>query len=264
VFKGLEKYWLVWRMSLLDAIEYRADLLLRASRYALNIILISMVWIAISKSGASLGLSSTELIRYYFITAMLYSLSNFHTEYVEQDVRLGHISKYFVKPISIYWYYFLYQASIAFIESLLKVIVLLPVLYFMHIALSFSLVNIALFLLTMPLIFMTMFSLYFGISGMTFWFQAVDALRMSVMFLFRFTSGIFVPLLFLPLVFQELSKWLPFGYMAFFPIQLLEGHLSPIEVIRLFSTLGIWLVIFFLFQKIIWHKATHSYESTGI
>jgi ABC-2 type transport system permease protein len=259
----LQKYYRVFLVCVQDAFNYRSELITRAFRYALNIILISYVWLAAAAESHS-TINANQIISYYFFTAMLYSLSNFHTDYVEEDIRLGYISKFLVKPIAPFWYYCIYQGSTALLETILKVAIMFPLMWLLGLNLALSWMNLILFFLSLPLIFFCMFSLYFAISGTAFWFQAVDSIRMSIMFCFRFLSGIFVPLFFLPAWFLQVSQWLPFASVAYFPVQLLQGNLSSQQVAIFFLNLGSWATVFFFLQTIVWKKATHSYESTGI
>src|SRR5258708_23909508 len=129
----------------------------RAFRYALNIILISYVWLAAATESHS-AIDANQIISYYFFTAMLYSLSNFHTDYIEEDIRLGYISKFFVKPIQPFWYYFIFQGSTALLETALKVVVMFPLMWLLGLKVSFTIINVILFFVSLPLIFFCMFS----------------------------------------------------------------------------------------------------------
>jgi ABC-2 type transport system permease protein len=236
---------------------------MRTFRYALNILLISCVWLAASAESHS-AIDTHQIISYYFLAAILYSLSNFHTDYVEEDIRLGYISKFLVKPIDPFWYYCIFQGSTALLETLLKLVVMVPLLWIIGLHVDFSLTHVTLFAISLPFIFFTMFSIYFAISGTAFWFHSVESIRMSVLFSFRFLSGMFVPLFFLPAWFLQISQWLPFASVAYAPIQLLQGNLTTQQTFVFFTNLLCWGALFFCVQKYIWRKATRNYESTGI
>ncbi len=251
-------------MSLMDTLEYRWNIFMRVFRYTLGIWLIALVWIGINTASPLAEINEIEIIRYYFLTALLYSAYNFHTDYIEEDIRLGYISRFLVKPVSAFWFYFIHQATIAFFETFLKVIVMLPILLYFVKDVPWSPVHVLLFVLLFPFVFLMMFSMYFGLSTLAFWFQTVESLRMSVMFVFRFLSGTFIPLALMPQMFLTISRYLPFGYVAFFPVQLIEGKMNDKEIFIFFLVLGGWTLLFHLFQHFIWEKAVHSYESTGI
>ncbi len=258
------KYWLFFKISLQDILTYRFDLIMRTFRYAMNIVLISFVWLAIARETTMTSINTQDIVRYYFFTAILYGLSNFHTDNIEEDIRLGAISKYLVKPINAFWLYFIYQGTTALLETVIKMTVMVPLLFVLGFSFGIDLLHLLGFSISLPIIFFGMFSLYFGLSCLAFWFQAVESIRISIMFCFRFLSGIFVPLIFMPPGFLSISRWLPFQNLAFQPVEFLQGKLSTTDSIAFFVSLVVWTALFFLFQNFIWRKATHSYESTGI
>ncbi len=237
---------------------------MRTFRYTASIVLLVFLWLAVAKESTFTFIDPRKIVTYYLFSAIIYGLSNFHTLQVEEDIRLGYISKYLVKPISPYGTYFLSLFAQAFAEVVIKLALLIPIALFLGYHFAISPLELLLCVLMLFIIFFAMFSLYYGFSGLAFWFQAVDSMRMCVMFLFRFLSGIFVSLTFFPSWYQQISHFLPFEYMAFVPIQMLQGNLNLIDSLKALGVVSFWAIIFFSFQHFIWEKATHSYEATGI
>ncbi|HYD35303.1 MAG TPA: ABC-2 family transporter protein [Vitreimonas sp.] len=260
----MSKYWLVFRLSLLDILEYRVDNILRLFRYVIMVTFVMMLWIAVSKETTQLNTTANELVIYYLFSAIVYGLSNYHLDYVEEDIRLGHISKFLLKPISPFWYYFFHEAATALFDITIKSLVLIPLLWFLGYTFQVSWLSLSLFLIYLPLIFYTTFSIYFGLSTLGFWLTQVESIRMSVLFIGRYLSGIFIPALFFPDFFQKILWWLPFSHYAFTPIQIIKNQLSFPDGLRGLGILITWMLVFTIFRVIIWRLATHSYESTGI
>jgi len=260
----VKKYWLTLKISLQDLLEYRFDFLLRTVRYTTSILMLAFLWLAVAHESTSSNIDPKNIISYYLFSAMIYGLSNFHTDHIEEDVRLGYISKYLVKPVSPFWMYFFNMFAQTLAEVLVKIVLFIPAALLLGYVTFLSPVQFLLCVIMGTLVFFAMFCLYFGLSGLAFWFQYVDSIRMCVMFTFRFLSGIFISVSFFPSWYQFISRFLPFEYMAYIPIQMMQGNLDIRQSLQAICMLVGWTFLFYFFQYFIWQKATHSYESTGI
>ena len=102
----MKKYVLVARLAIQDVFEYKFDFLLQSSKYAIMVLLMMLVWQAVERNGSPGFLTQQEIVSYFVLSAMIYTLSNFHPWYIEEDVRMGYLAKYLVKPVSPTLYYF--------------------------------------------------------------------------------------------------------------------------------------------------------------
>jgi ABC-2 type transport system permease protein len=257
-----QKYFLVFKSSVLDALEYRLDFFLHTFKYAFTISLMAGVWLAVAREKTLVGFSNQEIIIYYLTAAVIYNASNFHPEYVEADIKQGFITKLLIKPVSAFWYYFSHQSASLCIETLFKLAVFLAVIPLLQI--SFTPHHVWLVLLYFPMIFLFCFSLFFCIATFTFWFHDVWSFRFCVMFMTRMLSGMLIPLVFFPVWYQSVSFYLPFQHLAFTPIQILLNKINITQGLQGLGILGLWTLGMFLVQKLVWHKASQSYEGTGI
>src|SRR5690349_17766877 len=112
----LRKYWLVCKLSFQDVFEYRFDFSVHIVKYTMMILLMSLVWIAVGKETQQSVFSSQDIVSYYVFAAVVYSLSNFHPFYIETDIKLGSLTKYLMKPLQPFWYYFCFEATHSFLE----------------------------------------------------------------------------------------------------------------------------------------------------
>ena len=257
----MNKYLLIFKFAILDALEYRVDLFIHVIKYALFTSLTALIWISVSKYSDFSPMSPEQLIIYYLIASITYSFSNYHTAYIENDIRTGHISLFFIKPISPFFYYFSFQFGINLLEAILRVIILGLVAYFMLPDLNFSGINILNFILSLFIVYIFTFTSYFCFSLLAFWFQYVDSIRMSYLFISRLFSGILVPITFFSITLQEKLKFLPFPYLTHVPIEIIQGKSS---IFSLIIVLFFWILIAILIYKFMWKKALKSYESVGI
>ncbi|HEX7017387.1 MAG TPA: ABC-2 family transporter protein [Patescibacteria group bacterium] len=260
----MKKYLLSFQLALLDILEYRVDNLMRLIRYSALISFVMFLWLAVKKENPDLSLDISQIITYYVAAAIMYGLSNYHLDYVESDIRLGYISKFMLKPLSPHLYYMGVEAATAFFDICVRVFFLIPLVWLLGYAYHPSFLQVLLAVAFLPIIFYTTFTLYFSLSLLGFWFIQVDSIRMSALFLIRFTSGMMIPIIFFPEWFQKLLYYSPAPHFAFTPIRLLQGELSLTLGLHALGILSIWAIIITLLQKWMWYQASRNYESTGI
>jgi ABC-type uncharacterized transport system permease subunit len=149
----VNKYWLTLKIAFQDLLEYRFDLFMRTFRYTASIILLVFLWLAVAKESTFTFLDPRKIVTYYLFSAIIYGLSNFHTLQVEEDIRLGYISKYLVKPISPYGTYFLSLFTQAAAEVVIKLALLIPIALFLGYHFAISPLELLLCVLMLFLIF---------------------------------------------------------------------------------------------------------------
>lgn len=266
LLRNTNPYKHVARITLADILEYRVDNAIRIGRYVLTVAFALLLWIAIGNESTITQINIPELIGYYVAAMIIYGTSNYHLDYIESDIRLGYMSKYMVKPISAYWYYFTHQGTIALYDILVKSILFLPFFLFSGSFLLSSIQwpNVTLVVLLLAATYFTTFSLFFSFSTLAFWFQQVDSLRLTLLFVGRYLSGILIPFFFFPDWAQKILWWTPFPHFAYTPISLLQDRLTTIEAAQGLLILICWGVLFYVVQWLIWKQATHAYEGTGL
>lgn len=260
----MKKYFLVFKIGIQDILVYKLDFFLHTAKYSLMIILMSLVWLAVQREGGDQTFNSSQTVTYFFFSAILYSLSNFHPWFIEHDIRLGNLSKFLVKPVSETMYYFSFLASNAVFETLIKSLVFIPLLFVFNISISFQLVNILLFLIFLPIIFICSYFLLTSISTLAFWITEAYAIRWGFSIIFRFLAGALVPLVYFPEAIQRISFYLPFQHFIFTPVQVITNQMSIEKGVQALSILICWTVAITLFRNTLWSKGLKQYEGTGI
>jgi ABC-2 type transport system permease protein len=260
----LKKYYLVCKLSFEDIFEYRLDFIIKVSKYTMMIILMSLVWIAVAKESQQVIFTDQEIVTYFVFASVLYSLSNFHPYYIEDDIRLGGLTKYLMKPVKPFWYYFFFEATNSFFEVAVRLLVMVPGLWLLGFRFPIFLPQASLVALLLPMIFLFCFCFLTTISAMAFWFQDVFAIRWSASIAARFASGILVPVIFMPEWYQKISFYLPFQHLAFTPIQVLQNKVSLQYGVESFLILSLWAVAALIIQQAFWRKGVLQYEGSGI
>lgn len=254
----------MFRLSILDIFEYRFDFLMHTAKYAFMVLMMSLVWLAVQNAQGLPTTTPQDIIVYFVLAAILYSLSNFHTFYIEEDIKLGYLSKFLIRPVSFFYYYLVYQLGHAVTETALKLLVLGVALGLFGLSFPLTATTVGLFLLFIPVIYWCSFNILSIISLLTFWLTEAWALRWGFTIIFRFLSGMLVPISFFPVFWQQISYYLPFQHLAYTPIQILQNKVALGAGLHAFAVLLIWAVVLHLTREWIWQRGLKSYEGTGI
>lgn len=260
----MKKYWLVIKLAAKDLFQYKFDFFLHTVKYSLMVLMMSVVWLQVEKDGNVGLLSSQETISYFLMSAMLYTLSNFHPVYIEEDIRLGYLSKFLVKPMSPTIYYFCFEFSRVLIETLIKIVVFLSILFALHLLPNLTWFQIAVLLLYSPLVYTFAFEWLTLISLLAFWITEAYAVRWAVTIFTRLLSGVLVPLVYFPAAVQTLLFFLPFQHLAFSPIQFMLGKTSLFTLGLGTLVLLFWTLVLGIFRQLVWKFGLNNYEGTGI
>lgn len=263
--KRFRKYWLVFVLSAQDLLQYRFDFFLHTTKYAITIAMMAVLWLHVGGSNNGQAFEASAIVPYYLMAAALFSLANFHTWYIEEDIRLGSLSKYLLKPISAFLYYGFHQAAQALTQTALKLAIILPLTWFLFsTATSFELHNVLWLLIFVPLVYVYSYIFFFTLSSLAFWFNEVFALRWAWMGVFRFLAGFYVPIHFFPDFWQGVFNYLPFQHLVYTPIQSVLGRIDTMTTIRGIGVLVAWAMFFAGLAFLVWRNGMKKYESTGI
>ncbi len=259
----MNKYWLIAKLSVQEEFEYRFDFLMHTAKYVMSILLMALIWSAVARESSNQLFTPSETVSYFFFGAIIYSLSNFHTYYIEEDIRYGSLSKYLLKPLSAWAYYTTLQATKATLETVLKFAVMTPLLLILNFGLTFSLSSMVIFTAFLPFIFIFSMITLSLISIGAFWIQDVWAVRWALTILFRFLSGILVPVAYFPEMAQKLLYWLPFQHLAYTPIRLIQGQLPIPIALQSLVILLCWTAVMYALYNQVWKAGLLQYESAG-
>jgi ABC-2 type transport system permease protein len=100
-------------------------------------------------------------------------------------------------------------------------------------------------------------------SCMAFWTTRVYSLSELTLGMYLVFSGQFVPLQLMPGLVQTIALYMPFQLFIYFPIQLVLGNLSRVEIYRGFLMAGIWLVVMSIVFFWIWREGVKRFSAVG-
>ncbi len=76
-------------------------------------------------------------------------------------------------------------------------------------------------------------------------------------------SGQFVPLTLMPKLIQDIAQYLPFQLLIYFPIQLILGKLSTVQIIQGYLMGAVWLLVAVSIFTWIWRNGVKRFSAVG-
>ena len=238
--KRLKKYMTIARVSLGNAIAYRAALLSRFCFYTLFIYVFMSLWRAIYKEGSVHGYSYTQIVWYLIMTEYIgFSCGNDIYRRMNEDVKSGAIAYLIGRPT----HYVLYQ----FANSLGQIF--LNLIGFGCLAGALGLIFVGplgtftlaaapplLLSVTLSVILNYFFLMLIGLSAFIMEDNfAIFLIYQKICFMF----GMFLPVEFLPAWLQPVAKSLPFSYVYWAPAKIFVDY-SPALFLELVPRQAAW------------------------
>lgn len=213
------------------------------------------------------GYSAQQMMTYLLIAGWLASSFWFTAQgdRVVNEIKNGEISNYLAKPISIFFYQFVYGAagklSQFFWGAVVFVIVLLATGLYGYLTLSWS--NIAIFILFFIFAFLIQWLIFHSAALLAFWMDEVWGVTFCIRVLADVAAGTFLPLALFAPFWQEVFDFLPFKYIVSVPVNALLGRMDNIEIMSEFAGAAVWLAILCFLAFIAMRRGLRHYSAVG-
>jgi ABC-2 type transport system permease protein len=247
-------------------VQYRASLVIWMISHVLEPLVYLVVWSTVSVTGGgSVGEYTTREFAAYFIVLMLVN----HVTYTwimyefEYRVREGTFSVSLLKPVHPIHSDIADNISSKLITLPLMVVIALGLAALFHPFLAPPLWAVVAAIPALMLAFAVRFLLEWTLAQSAFWTTRVTAINQIYFVLVLFLSGQIAPLTLFPAPIQVVAAILPFRWMIGFPVELLLGRLSPIEVLTGLAAQALWLLIGFALFRIVWRAGIRVYSAVG-
>jgi ABC-2 type transport system permease protein len=263
----LKIYQRFWQVNWAEQWQYRANLLMYLLYWLISPIIYLAVWtsIAIAKGSVN-GLTANDFVTYYMTLLVVDQLtSNITIHTFAYKIQDGTLSAELIRPVHPMLTNTLIN-NLAF--KALNFLVFIPiwgVLWLLYHP-NFSSVTWQSVLLAIPALIMG-FALGFLLSGaitsIAFWTTRVWSIQEFYFALALLFSGQFVPLQLMPQIVQTLAGYLPFQFLIYHPIQIILGHLTPVEIARGYAVCALWLAAAWLLFRWVWREGVKRYSAVG-
>ena len=261
----MTKYLLVALKSLKSQTAYRSTMLFSLVRSLLYFAIQVSLWTAFIGSGVKNDTTLEDMILYILVNSMILTLTQANlAPMIEASVMDGSVAMHFLRPISYKGYLF---ASILGKNAYRLITDVLPLLvvsfFFQGLHLPSSPVYMILFVLSTFVGMLIMFELHYVVGLLAFWIQRCWFLRWYLNAGTTFFGGTVVPLWFYPEVLNEVSRFLPFRYITFEPVNFFLER-TPLDQAWGFLLIGVlWLVLLTILDQVMWRLATQKITVNG-
>jgi len=268
-FTWLEKYYKAFELGFQFALEYRINFLISLISAAYPIFIQSFLWAAIFQSSDQplvYGFTFRQMIAYTFMAGLVTRLVRTGFEYeIMDDVKTGKYSRFLVQPLG----YFPYRVFSFFGQKLPGQVMILTILALVMTLLvtfwgaSFGFVRILAFMVAILLATALNFLIFYCISAMAFWIVDVGFLFEGIRIVTVLLSGGIFPLQVFGETFNQISNWLPFKYTVNYPINVLNGMITPAGVLQGTLIQLLWIAICLGLASILWRVGSRRYVAVG-
>lgn len=259
----MRKYLVTFRLSIVNALMYRGNLLAGFATYAMFILVFFCLWRTIYSAGDIEGLSLTQIVWYLCITEIVsFGANTSIYGKVAEDVKTGSVAYQLLRPYGYIGYRFAESMGPAAVNTCL-----------------FSVIGCILgFAVVGPIDGYRLWTLLPGALslalGVTLFFFAQLAIGLSAFFIEDpyglnlllsksvMMLGTFIPVEFLPRAVQRVVKCLPFSYMSWAPARLLVGF-EPELFLRATAMQLIYLSAFIALCALLMRAGRRAIQANG-
>jgi len=225
-----------------------------------------VVWttIADQQGGSVQGLTAGYFAAYYIVWTLVRNMNIvFGAPFWEERIREGELNKDLLRPVLPLHY------DIAFFAGWKVVVIVLWIPIAIGLSLVFDPVldpralEVAVFAVAIwgAYLIRTMFQEALGM--LCFWTTRGAAIFDLWMTIELLLSGRLVPLPLMPDWVQDVSRFLPFQWAFFFPIETLVGDLSDEALLRGLGAQLLWILIGLVIFRVAWKHAIKRYSAVG-
>lgn len=251
------------------ALSYRSTVLAYRIGNTLEFGVQLLLWTAIFGSGNEIkGYTYNEIVSYTLVGwLILYFTVSYGLEsHISNEIRRGELSSYLLKPIR----YLKYILILSFGRASLSVIsgvVMQTIFVFLfrkNIVLTQSIVQ---FLIGIVIVFIGYFvQLYISIliGFISFWVTDISGIHYTIGIIKKILSGAYFPTNLLPTTFLNVSRFLPFIYIFYFPTQVFLGNVGIQETLIGLGIQIVWLILLVSVTRFVWRMGVRRFESYGI
>lgn len=264
MLKKINKYLVVGKTSLQSSLAYTSDFLFGTLFYTLIIFIFLQLWRTIygGEGNTMAGFSLNQMIWYCIITEMITLSGNNVFSELNTDIKSGSIAYLLTRPYN----YVFYQLSNALGTITIKLIInsitgFILGLLFVGILSGFKIVHLPFLAITIAMGILINFFLLASLGLTAFWIEENSAFYWIYQ-KFLLMLGTFLPLDFLPLWLQKITKVLPFAYISYGPGRL-ASDFSLSNFVDLFTGQLIYLTFAIALSSIVFMRGVKKVNVNG-
>ncbi len=264
----LTKYGHVFLVGLQSNLVYRWNFLIRGffslARLAVVFILWGAAYAGVTQIG---GYSVGQTFTYFTILiALQFMIGAFNEDYqIGEEIRNGLINQFLLKPIDYYAYRFTVFLAARVVSGALVFVPLLLIfpLIQSHLVFPGGAWRLLAGVPALVLGALIQFTLAYCFGLLAFWFLEIQGFVILSFAAETLLSGQIFPLDLLPPALFQAAQYLPFYYMMYFPAAIFTGRLDQPAALHGLAVAALWVVVFVLVARVIWHAGLRKHTAVG-
>lgn len=225
-----------------------------------------LIWRTAIANGAQLPVDEGFITTYFVLLSFVtMATSSWMTGFLANDIRLGKLSSWMVRPASLLIGFVANNLS----EKVLKLVALVPMIGLLWWIFRDSM-NIpadagrwALFTVSIMLGAILVFTIDIMIGSLAFWMDDVTALAQARMIIASVLSGAVVPLALMPDWSRGFIDNQPFRFTVSFPVEIVAGDLSGADILAGLGLQLAYVLVFGVLARLVWANGIRSYSAVG-
>ena len=225
-----------------------------------------LIWRTALASGAQLPVDERYVTTYFVLLGFVtMATSSWMAGFLAQDIRLGKLSSWMVRPASLLTGFVANNLS----EKFLKLFALVPMIGVLWWIFRDSM-NLpagadrwALFAVSIVLGAILVFTIDILIAALAFWMDDVSALAQARLIIASVLSGAVVPLALMPDWSRGFIDNQPFRYTVSFPVEIVAGDLSGQDLLVGLGVQFAYVLGFATVARLVWAAGIRAYSAVG-
>lgn len=262
----MHKYWAVFKTEFEKSSEYRLEFFGHMVMGLFTFTVMVFVFRAVFQESPEIaGYTFSSVFTYLVMTKFLHPAIRWNVaRLLAEEIKEGRLSAYLLKPFGAlrYWFSLFWADRLVDISiriSLLAFFLLLLPRYFS----SPGLERVLLFVLFLTVALLLNFIFNILLSLFAFWVTDIRLFSTTVDLAAGFFAGALVPLDFLPGFLKQVSFFLPFQYLLYFPIRVFQGAVDSGQMAAGLLISLFWLATLLILMNYFWRKGVKHYEAIG-
>lgn len=255
------------RIGFVNILAFRLRYYTGILTYLINVTVYYFIWRSVfSQSSAPIaGYALPQILTYVSVGWILRSFYwNTIDQEMAHEVIEGKIAMDLIKPVSVQGMWLARaMGESAFRLILLTAPVAVVIWLLFPVLPPASGLHLFLFFVGAVGSFFLMGAINFMIGVCAIPLKSILALIRAKFWLIELLSGLLIPLQFFPRSMQMISSALPFEHIAFTPLRIYLGLLTPAQSLRLLALQWAWVVILLVLGHLWWRRATRKITIHG-
>ncbi len=243
---------------------YWFDFLTSLAVFPVYAALTYFLWKELIANGFSISLH--DIFSYYVV--MFFTGRIIHagdcSRIISRQVVKGMIAYWLIRPMSYFSNLLNKRTGTMFFIFLTSFPIFLATSMLVPLNITTDLLVVLLYLFSLFLGFLLSLMFYFALGLSALWIEENWGLMWMARLVQNFLAGSWIPLYLFPEAIKNALLLLPFKYMGYFQVMLLQGKIPYSSLLQEFVVMFSWIIVFYVLMGIAWRIGRKHIEGHGV